>query len=406
MKKPLILTISFALTFLVSAQSDFRPGFIITNAGDSIAGEIDYRLNLKNYNSCLFKNSGGEVTEYFPDQLRGYGFLDDKNYTTEIEEGFFVEKLVEGSMSLYRFDNVFFVDKDSLYRFESKKGEIDEMSQEVTGEDSRWRGILTFLISDCLDNPGGRTRGLPFNEKNLTRLVINYNKCKGTSYREYKVNKAWGKTTLGITFGVAQSNINVTDNSQFNEFDFLSESYSSTNPFFGIVASFASPRLSDRLAFQAELQFTKSSYSGSLMLEKTSTDESHQTTIDLATLSFPISVRYSLPERKIGSLFFNGGLTFDFNTKRETTLNSESVFRLSSRVTTFPETSAFEVSKSQIGIWGGFGVLKSFNKFSGGLTLRYFQLTKDLDEPEQANRPDDLVVSNSRITFGIILLKK
>ena len=184
------------------------------------------------------------------------------------------------------------------------------------------------------------------------------------------------------------------------------ESYSSTDPIFGFITSISSPRLSDRFAFQAELLFTKSSSSGSLMLAKTSTDEFHDTFIEFASLSIPISLKYSLPERRLGSIFLNGGLNFDFNSKRETRLLSESVFRLSSRVTTFPETSAFEISKSQIGIWGGIGLIKSFSKFDGGLTLRYFQLTKDLDESELDNRPDALSVTNNRITFSIILFKK
>ena len=143
-KQLLILQFLTMIGAFVHAQSDYRPGFIITNEGDSIAGQIDYRATAKNLNSCLFKSNSGQVVEYFPDQLKGYGFVDDKNYTSEIEDGFFVEKLVEGSMSLYRMDQIYLVRKDSLYRLEYKKASIDELDRTVIPEDNRWRGDTYF----------------------------------------------------------------------------------------------------------------------------------------------------------------------------------------------------------------------------------------------------------------------
>ena len=40
----------------LNAQTDFRPGYIIENSGDTIHGEIDYRGDILMGNVCRFKD--------------------------------------------------------------------------------------------------------------------------------------------------------------------------------------------------------------------------------------------------------------------------------------------------------------------------------------------------------------
>ena len=52
------------LTGVLNAQSDFRPGYIISTTGDTIFGEIDYRGDLSMSNVCRFKNGENETKKF------------------------------------------------------------------------------------------------------------------------------------------------------------------------------------------------------------------------------------------------------------------------------------------------------------------------------------------------------
>ena len=122
-KKILIgLIILILISAELQARSDFRDGFIIKATNDTIFGKIDYRSNLNNTKSCLFKTSSG-IVEYTPDQIIGYGFKNDKFFSSEIIKGTFTEVLVAGELSLYMSGNDLFVRKtgSEMYKLESKQ---------------------------------------------------------------------------------------------------------------------------------------------------------------------------------------------------------------------------------------------------------------------------------------------
>ncbi len=50
----------------IFCQSEFRKGFIISHGGDTTRGHIDYRGNIKNSQSCVFKSETGKVKIYSP----------------------------------------------------------------------------------------------------------------------------------------------------------------------------------------------------------------------------------------------------------------------------------------------------------------------------------------------------
>ena len=66
---------------------------------------------------------------------------------------------------------------------------------------------------------------------------------------------------------------------------------------------------------------------------------------------------------------------------------------------TFPETAAFELNDSQIGFWGGLGILKTFQKFKASVTIRYFQMSA-------LNKSVGFIGNNNRISLNLILFKK
>lgn len=385
----IILLVSIGSVF---GQNDFRSGYIITIENDSVQGQVDYRSNSKNYESCIFK-SGTSETEYFPNQIIGFGYDNDKFFSSQIIEGSFVEVLVVGEISLYKSRDKYHIKKDtSLFHLESINEEVEIDGKIGTRETSRWRGIVTYLISDCLQNSNGLTSNIKLEETSLTPLIVKYNKCMGTEFTEYKASKPWTKFVFGATLGVSRSQI-TTDGSE--SFSYLDDSYNSIDPSIGVVIAISSPRITEKIAFQVELHFLKSSYSSFVELEGSST-QYHDTFIDLTTLSIPLSLKYSFPEKKYG-IYLQGGINYDYHLRTDTRLLSEEV--IGNVVNTFPERSAFEVNDNQIGYWAGIGVLKSFQKFRGSVAIRYFQMS-------ELNKTDGFTAKNNRISLNLILFKK
>ena len=385
----IIICFSFASAF---GQNNFRGGFIITLENDTIQGQVDYRSNSKNYESSIFKGKQGKI-EYYPNQIKGFGYDNDKFFSSQIIEGTFVEVMIRGKMSLYKSKEKYHVEKDaSLYDLESIFERVEIDGKIGTKENNKWRGTLSFLISDCLKNPSEYTANIKFGEKSLTRLIVKYNRCTGAEFIEFKANKPWTKFDFGVALGASRNEI-TTDGS--GSFSYLDDSYSSIDPSAGVVIAISSPRFTEKIAFQSELHYFKSSFS-SLVELGGSTTQFHDTYIDLTTLSIPLSLKYSFPEKKYG-VYFQVGMNYDFHLDSNTRLLTEEIN--GNVVNTFPETAAFELNDSQIGFWGGLGILKTYQKFKANVTIRYFQMSA-------LNKSVGFIGNNNRISLNLILFKK
>ncbi len=374
-------------------QKDFRNGFIITLEHDTINGQLDYRSNSKNYKSCIFKSEQGEA-EYYPTQILGFGYVNDKFFTSQITQNSFVEALVTGRINLYKSKDKFLIKKDTaLYDLELITEHVEIDGKIGTKKNNRWRGILTYLISDCLDNVNNLISRINLDEKSLTQLLVAYNKCSGKAFTEYKANKPWTRFEVGASLGVTKSEILIDNESQ--TYSYIDASYRSVDPSIGLLIAISSPRITERVAFQGEIYFIKSAYSSMVEFGDV-TPEYHDTYIDLSTLSVPLSLKYSFPEKKYG-WYLQGGINYEYHLKSDTRLLSEYV--TGNVVNTAAERPAFEVNDNQIGYWGGIGILKSYRKFKGSISIRYFQMSK-------FNKTEGFSANYNRISFNLILFKK
>lgn len=399
MKKFFIIVSALLFLFIAKgfAQSDFRDGFIITIKHDTIFGQIDYRSNNKNYESCLFSINDSS-TLFGPNQINGYGFLKDKFFSSSIVKNAFVESLILGKISLFRMGNTYYIRKDhgEIYELSSKQIEIQIDNKKVLKDDNKWRGIIAYLVSDRLPNSNNVTKELALNEKNLTKLIVRYNKSAKDDFIEFKRHKPWTKVEIGLSLGVAKTDIHIKDETHL--LYYLSDSYQSVNPTIGFILALSSPRIIENLALQSEIHFIKSYFSALVELNAHSINEFYDTYINLTTLSIPISIKYSVPLKKY-TFYFQGGLNYNYNIEAKSKLLKERVYH--NTVTTFPETIAFDINTNQIGLWGGIGVLKSFPKFNGSLTFRYFQLSN-------LNKYNNIMFSEhfGRFSFNLTISKK
>lgn len=346
-------------------QNDFRNGFIVNLENDTIFGQVDYRPNSKNYISCLFK--GAKATkEYYPKQILGFGYIDDKFFSSQIVKDTFVEALVIGELSLYKSTKKYFLKKDTLvYTLESKIKKV-EIDDEIKGiESSKWRGITKILIGDCLENPFKVISKITLSDKSLVKLIIDYNKCKGVEIVEFKANKPWTKVDFGVSVGIVKSEIFHSPSGSYYVWNTaLDDYYSTYAPSFGLVTEISSPRLNERISTQVGINFMKSSFSSTTKVNANNTYKSY---IDLSTLSIPISVHYNLPVK--GLIFdFQGGVNFDYQ------LNSEAiVLREGDQEYSF---EPFQIGDFQFGFWLGIGIEKYFGKTKIGIALRRFNMSE------------------------------
>ncbi|MFT7036614.1 MAG: hypothetical protein ACJA2S_005148 [Cyclobacteriaceae bacterium] len=395
MNKKITLTLFILLLTIGSSysQSNFRRGFIITSKKDTIQGQVDYRSNSKNYKSCIFKSEQLEK-EYDPNQILGFGYTDDKFFTSQIIEGSFVEALIIGEISLYRSLDKYHIKKDTaIFDIESMIEEVNIDGKVRQMDKGKWRGVLIYLTSDCSTNLRSLIAELKLEEKSLTRFVIKYHKCIGAEFTEFKADIPWTQFDFGTTIGLSRSDIQIDDYAE--SFPYLDNSYTSIDPFIGLILNISFPRISERIALQGEVHFMKSSYSALVKLEGSST-QYHDTFIDLSTLSIPLSMKYSFPEKRFG-LYLQAGLNYDHHLNASTRLLTEQAY--GNVVNTYPERAAFELSNNQFGYWGGIGLHKSYEKFRGGVTIRYVQMST-------LNRTEDLFANNNKVSLSIILFKK
>lgn len=384
------LLILLILTVKTQGQSDFRKGFIVTLENDTIQGRVDDRIDSENYRSCIFKGDEGEK-EYFPNQIKGYGFLAKKRFTSEIVKGSFTEALIIGTISLYKANGKFLLAKGNDFF------ELEYLTVETNGIvryeiNTMWQGVVSYLIDDCLENSSDVLSKPILYERDLARIILKYNNCRRSL--EFKSNSLKAKSKLGIGIAFGLSNTRIRTKERLSMFSYLDESYHSLDPSLGIIITASSPRVNENVAFQYEVHFIRSSFS-SLVEIAGSPTEYHDTFINLTTLSFPVSAKCSFPQNKQG-LYLQGGLNYDHHLNASTSLLSESVNQ--NVVNTSPERPAFEARSGQLGYWVGIGILKSYEKFKGSLTARFFQMST-------LNKTEDMTLVNNRVSLNLILFK-
>lgn len=164
MKRKRLLTIGLIfLTGILNAQTDFQPGYIIKNSGDTLFGQIDYRGDLMMSSKCKFKNFENIINEYSPNDIAAFRFIDSKYYVSrEINnKKVFLEYLIKGKANIYYMrDEVgdhYYIDKENvrLTEIPFEEGIKYVEHKRVFFETTRHMGILNYYMQDA---PGFQKR--------------------------------------------------------------------------------------------------------------------------------------------------------------------------------------------------------------------------------------------------------
>jgi hypothetical protein len=394
---------------LCYAQGSYRDGFVITAAGDTLSGLIDYSEGDKPYKSCSFRESMRQkAVTYLPGQLAGYGFTGDKLFETrEIRmkgaepQTVFLEVVVRGALSLYRFESTYLVEKgDRVLRplLNEKKEEVNHMGVKYISYGREYIGVLKILTNDCAELRSGIDH-IRLNEKALTALVEQYNACMGASSITFKAAKPWLRVSPGIIGGVQSSRLGFVTLNQL--YEYLKADFEVANsPLFGVSVDLVSPRLSDRHALHAEVSFTSSRYYSYSSYPVSASTRTNEATIRLDQLRIPIGYRYTF---KSGALkpFLNLGVSSIFHLAAESTLYYE--IKTGDVVNTYTG-EVVPVNDTQFGAWFGLGAQYALGpKASALLELRYERtngITPWVVDPQSYI---DSSINNFQILLGLRL---
>ncbi len=372
-------------------QINWKEGYIITNEGDSIRGEINFRTIAKSYDQCEFRNQNTQKI-YTSREISGYGINEDRHYKSFPDELKFGEILVIGELSLFRINEEFMLIKGGEYtRLSVEEKTSAYAGYEVNTEDIKWKGIFSAVLGDCRTITDDELKNLRFDERVITREVVEYNKCKNAPYQEYKVEKKWTSIKFSLMAGLANSILKPKPAN--SNYYYISSSYSSIDPQIGISMYLFYPRISDRFYFEIAAMYTGSSFSGFEQFSG-STSEYHDVFINTKSLSTPVTIGLILPFNK-WMLTVNSGIHLE-NIIESSSIHYGEVL-VGNTVNAYPEEAPFAFKKSIIGFTGGVGLKRGIGKRELQVQLRYAYLNN-------VSANDDLAMKLQRLSLNLNLI--
>lgn len=266
--KKIVVTLCFASFLQANAQTNPKPGFVITNANDTIYGMIDYRSDAKNAYECLFMKDGdAKYRSYSPDELSGYRFTDNGIfYVTRTfplegkDKTFFAEFLLQGGVSLFRHkendtDYYYMVDETGKVATVKNTGvmaaspaEVDKAKRDALREASQM-----FALSSKAQEALWEKQ---INAVNLTKITRDYDMeyctesgdCVQFQYDQKASQSIQVKFRLQVSCGIGLNSLEPTGNAYDKE---NNQTMTAFVPQLGIGVDFLFPRSKQHWSLQA-----------------------------------------------------------------------------------------------------------------------------------------------------------
>lgn len=384
MKNLFILFAFFALPQLVMAQTDFRPGFIVTLPGDTLKGFVNLQSPKKNAQCCEFKKTlDKKKVRFSPVAIKGYGFTRGTSYqsfilqqanNTSIKkqkkvETYFLHKVIHAKVSLLATRDPsgnprYFIQKDTI--FKELEVRVNVVKNEKDGkyyksESKLYLGTLIYLLQDCSElRP--IINATKLTETSLSKTILKYNECmhKDSIYYVQKPNQP--RITIGIIAGPNFSFLRFDPPYQAKE---ISER-SSYKPGIigGVTLNYTLPFISKNLSIQTELAFVRSNFKGEYQYQRfldpadgrpvTPVNFKLNADVQLDALELPLQLRYTVNFRKLKP-YLNAGLLYNYNLA--TKENGKVTGFYPTHKTELPITGLYNLNQFTVSLVGGGGLL-------------------------------------------------
>lgn len=212
MKLATFLFLYLSCILVATAQSDFKPGYIITLEEDTIYGTLDLRSNQTMHTKCDFITEGDNVTTtYLPEEILAYRFTDGKYYTSkEIDNSMiFLEFLLEGEINLYIIsDNgadIYYIEKENTIIELPYSSEIIENENGIYEQHStRHIGIMKYYMNDAPQLNSKIENLKTPDRRGLIKLTKDYHDitCDGETCIIYEKSKSKFKVDFNLATGM------------------------------------------------------------------------------------------------------------------------------------------------------------------------------------------------------------
>jgi hypothetical protein len=378
MKRTILLLTAVFIAQIIYSQNDFRKAYVVKLNRDTIFGFAGFSEGLKNYQYCQFKESqdGNKIT-YNPSEIFGYGFVDDKYFETKAIENndkssspVMLEVLVKGLVSLYQYDKIFYIDKadTGLIKLSNETIESSVNGTKTSTLSTKYIGILSLYLSDC-DEIRSSIQNVKFSEKSLVDLIVKYNGYKNSTVKIYREKTPWVHLRAGMLTGMAIASIGFDTEGDEN-FLYLNTPFEkSISPLFGVSLEVLFPRLAENFSIQTDFIFYKSnfySYNKEVSIsQKTNRD---YISIGLSQLKIPFGLKYTFSSGNFKPFVLLGvSTTLFLDSETDWTREVESISvepnaQVPRHTIKLYKNEALPVKSSQLGMWGGAGIIKSIGK--------------------------------------------
>ncbi len=298
MLKKLLLALLLGSASAASAQINFRPGYVVMPAGDTLRGAINLRSEELNSWQAQLQLASGEVTKYTPADIKGYGLAGGQAWEAFrfMEEGqgeavFFAERLLQGPASLYRGTrqgteyHYLLTAAGGLQKLQNTRTLQQRNGMEVAVEGREYQRTLAAAFQECLQLQGAITK-TPFKEKALLALLDSYNvTCAGAPARQQPAATNELVLQLEVLAGVQRGQVTLSGPVAYN-----GAAFQAITPTIGLGVSVSSLR-TPKLALRLEGHYSREVYSGP---HSTVASPNQEIKVSIDYLRVPLLLRYTL----------------------------------------------------------------------------------------------------------------
>jgi hypothetical protein len=238
---------------LLSAQGNYKSGYIITNENDTLRGFVNFRNDEINARQCSFKIAeNAEVRDYAPGEIKAYRLPVESRYyitrTVPLKRGkatVFLEYLVQGKMNMYYYrqdDQIeyYYAEKEDGILYPITQNE-DEIIDGKIRPDNKYKGLLSFLMQDA----SGMEKSImntQFDRRSMVKLSKEYHEETCEPGEECIVfENDYEKTSTQFRFSAYAG---------WNSYSFgktSSAKFDKGSPTVGVQLQISNPRLSNHL---------------------------------------------------------------------------------------------------------------------------------------------------------------
>ncbi|MDN4165878.1 hypothetical protein QWY31_10205 [Cytophagales bacterium LB-30] len=351
------------------SQRNFQPGFVITNQGDSIVGEANWKVSNSSYKECVFRDTANQenTVTYSPNELKGYGFYNGVRYTSYSLNNslVFMRVIIQGKLSLYKYKGSFFVAKDGSPLIELVNSRVSS-KKKVVGQNA-YLGVLNYLISDYPQQNNLDLKNVKLNFRSLHRLVSTYNDYFDNGSKSFLYQDNIIEIEVQVIGGITSSRFQIE--SKIQEYQVLTKPFNTnSNLSLGLGLALNSPYLNPTISivsfpywFRAEYYL---GYQTSTSFEKR-WDEAQ---INTNQFKIPLGIEWAHGTLK-NKIKAGAGFSYTYHIISS---NEWTTYTQTNSTITKNYTEVLPLKKNQFGYWLSIGVRKHiFKNINADITLIY-----------------------------------